>query len=121
MRNLILVLFLALVAGCAGGQQDDRATPERIELTEREVEAVAAAIRETEAVQRKWSERLEHVNDEATHQSYSDQYRREMVSAVEDQGFTIEEYRAITEAARTDRSLAERIQRALEATDDESP
>jgi len=108
----LAVGFTAAEAGAWSASADtglELAQSAQSQLPEEKLEAYAGAAERVNELQREWVPRLEDAESEAEVAKLRAQANQEMVAAIEAAGLSVEQYNAITIAAREDPALLERI------------
>jgi hypothetical protein len=108
---LILALALPMQAQDARPQQPP--TPQ-LEPSQDQIESFASAALQVQQIRSQWQTRIEAADSAEQARELQTQAAAEMVSAVKENGLTVETYRAIAAAARDNPELASRIVKRME-------
>ena len=87
---------------------------QEVEFDQGQLESFASAARQVHAIRSKWQSRLQDPANADKAQALQDQAGAEMISAVEENGLTVETFNAIATAAQQNPELAERIAKLME-------
>lgn len=101
----VVVTLLALGAPAQSWAQSGQASFE-----DQTLQAYAVAAVEVRDLQQEWIPRIQNAATSEEKQQLRDEATGQMVQAIQDEGLTVEEYNAITDAARQDPQLLRRIQ-----------
>lgn len=115
-RKLILALLLAAPlawAPLASAQDYGADAAGAMEVSAAQVDAFASALQEVQAIGQEWTQRMQEAEDQGEIADMREQARNQMVTAIEDEGMTVEEYNRIATAAQNDPELAQRIHQAV--------
>ena len=120
-RFAFLILPVALAAGALPGQsaramQQDLLKVAQADVggfSEAQLEAYANAVRKVQAVDDAWQPRINQAESEEAAEVLTTQATDEMIGEIQDEGLSVQEYNAITQAAESDDRLYERIMTLL--------
>lgn len=116
-------LALAPAAGVAQQsqqqQQQQSAPAEAADFSDSDLQAFAVAMLDVRDIVEGVQPELAEAEDEAAKQEVRQNATEDMVSAVQEQGLSVETYNAIAETARQDQDLAEKINGYAEEAGDE--
>jgi len=90
------------------------AAPETVQPTDEQLERYISAARKVAAVAQEYQPQLEQAEDEADRQQIMQEADDKMVSAVQDDGFSVEEYNGISLAIQQDAELRNKVEQMLE-------
>jgi len=120
-RFAFLVMPLALAAGFLPGQaaramQGDLLRTAQADVggfSQTQLEAYANAVLKVQQIDQTWSPKIQQAPSKAEAETLTAQATDEMVGGIEEEGLSIQEYNAITQAAQQDDQLYERIMTLL--------
>lgn len=132
LRLLVLSLaFAGLLAASAAiaqdqtspatpGSQENSGSPGNTALSDRTLDAAAAAIARVSFLRENYQRQLAQA-DPADRQKIAEQASGELAKAVNDQGLSVQEYNTIVDRARTDPDVRKKILDRLEPPTGERP
>lgn len=120
-RFAFLVMPLALAAGFLPGQaaramQGDLLRTAQADVSgfsQAQLEAYANAVLKVQQIDQTWSPKIQQAPSKAEAETLTAQATDEMVGGIEEEGLSVQEYNAITQAAQQDDQLYERIMTLL--------
>jgi hypothetical protein len=89
--------------------QQQQPMSQQSDFSQDQLESFASATLQVQEVRAKWQTQMQTADSAEKAQALQAQANNEMVSAVEDEGLTVETYNAIATAARANPDLANRI------------
>src|SRR5690625_1881248 len=87
---------------------------ETVQPNDEQLERYISAARKVAAVAQEYQPQLEQAEDEADRQQIMQEADDKMVSAVQDDGFSVEEYNGISLAIQQDAELRNKVEQMLE-------
>lgn len=99
--------------------QAQQAQEETADVSAEMVDAFAAAIVRIQEISDEWQQRLANAESAEQQQTMREEANREMLSAVEAQGISVEDYSRIANLASDDPALQQRINNAVQEIRDE--
>jgi hypothetical protein len=121
-RTGAIALAVALTAGLASanqpppqGQQEQYSPPppqaaQQMELSDAKLRQFSAARTEVQSVQQEYSQAIQSTQEEQEAQALREEAQQAMVDAVEDSGLSVSEYNQISQRARSDAEIAQRLE-----------
>ena len=109
-----LILALALPMQAQDSQPQQQPLTQQFEPSQDQLASFASAALQVQQIRSKWQTRMQEADSPEKAQELQVQAATEMVSAVQDQGLTVETYKAIATAARDNPELAGRIVKLME-------
>src|SRR5690625_201153 len=89
------------------------AAPEVVQPTDEELERYIGAAQKVAAVAQEYQPQLEQASDDAARQQIMQEADEKMVAAVEEDGFSVEEYNGISLAIQQDAELRNKVEQML--------
>ncbi len=90
------------------------AAPAQTDFSDSTLQSYAVAAAAVQDAQQEWVPRIQNAESAAQKQQLREQATDEMIQAIRNQGLSVEEYNAITEAARSEPQLLRRIQEHMQ-------
>jgi hypothetical protein len=120
-RFALLVMPLALAAGLLPGQTARAMQGDLVRMAQADVagfsqeqlEAYANAVLKVQQIDQAWSPKIQQAPTKVEAETLTAQATDEMVGGIEEEGLSVQEYNAITQAAQQDDQLYERIMTLL--------
>jgi hypothetical protein len=110
--QILGVLALVTAVFALGYPQPGQA---QVSVTDQKIASYASAAVEVESLRSEWTKRIVAAESESAQAELREQANGEMVNAVKEEGLSVEEYNAITEAAKQDPELRSRISEEITA------
>ncbi len=110
----LIAAVLAPVSGWSQSEQGAKGDGAQIEVTDQEVSAFAQAQQQVAGIQQEYAPLVSQEKDVDKQQEIAQEANEKMVGAVEDQGFDVQRYNMIANAAQSDTDLQQRIIAATE-------
>lgn len=110
------IAFTTAVSGAAfaQAQQQPGAQQQQMEpVSEEEVRQFANAEKKIAAISQKWQQEIETVETQEAAEQIQQQAQSEMITAIEQEGLTVQRYNEIYAQAQTDPELAEQIRSGM--------
>ncbi len=108
-----VTLYGVSLPAAAPARADDNAEAAAGKITDERLNAFVAAAKDVYAVRQKYSPQFEAAATDDDKKKIVVAARDEMKKAIEGHGLTIEQYNAVLTAARTDQTLAEKLEKML--------
>lgn len=105
----LIAAVLAPVSGWSQSEQGAEGDVGQIEVSDEEVSAFAKAQQQVAGIQQKYTALVSEEQDVDKQQEIAQEANEKMVVAVEDQGFDVQRYNMIANAAQSDTDLQQRI------------
>lgn len=83
-------------------------------FSDEQLQSFAAAANEVRTVHEEWQQRLQETQDPRQQQQIRQEASQEMAEAIEDEGLTIEEYNEISQVARQDPEVYDKVSRYMQ-------
>lgn len=120
-RFAFLVMPLALAAGLLPGQTARAMQGDLVRMAQADVagfsqeqlEAYANAVLKVQQIDQAWSPKIQQAPTKMEAETLTAQATDEMIGGIEEEGLSVQEYNAITQAAQQDDQLYERIMTLL--------
>jgi biopolymer transport protein ExbB/TolQ len=91
-------------------QQRQQQAPSAQNFSDEELKAFAGAAQQVQAINRNFQSRFQSAESPEKRQQLQQGARQEMVSAIQEEGLSVEQYNQIAKAAQGDPDLAEQVQ-----------
>ena len=108
-----LILALALPMQAQDSPSQQQLPTQKIEPSQDQLASFASAALQVQQIRSKWQTRMQEADSVEKTKEFQEKASTEMVSAVNENGLTVETYKAIAAAARENPELADRIARLM--------
>lgn len=89
-------------------QQTQQQTPQA-SFSDEQLESFAAAVVEVRNVNQEWQQRIQQTQDPQQERQLREEATQKMAEAIEDEGLTVQEYNQITQAARQNPEVYDKV------------